>query len=76
MPLEVLINFENILSKKIFPFNRDDPAIRKLSSLVLGEMLKTLTAKYLYIKGSDLNAICNKDIDVRYQYTFFLYFYI
>ncbi|CAH0713136.1 unnamed protein product, partial [Brenthis ino] len=43
---------------------RDDPTIRKVSTLVLGEMLKALTTKYLYVQDNECNAICTKDIEL------------
>ncbi|CAH2042634.1 unnamed protein product, partial [Iphiclides podalirius] len=41
---------------------RNDPTVRKVSTLVLGEMLKVLAERYLYVNESDGNEKCAKDI--------------
>ncbi|XP_068620537.1 uncharacterized protein [Battus philenor] len=42
----------------------NDSTVRKISSLVLGEMLKILTIKYLYVNETDNNEMCVQDIQV------------
>ncbi|XP_013137006.1 PREDICTED: uncharacterized protein LOC106102142 [Papilio polytes] len=45
-----------------FQIKRNDSTIRKLTTLVLGEMLKALAAKYLCVKDNENKIMCAKDI--------------
>lgn len=43
---------------------RNDATVRKVSILILGEMLKILTEKYLYVDDSFNSDKCSEDIHV------------
>ncbi|XP_038211396.1 uncharacterized protein LOC119831898 [Zerene cesonia] len=43
---------------------RNDAVVRKLSTLILGEILKVLTEKYLFINLVGSNDLCAKDIEL------------
>ncbi|CAH4029079.1 unnamed protein product [Pieris brassicae] len=66
---ETLFDFSELLLSKgylaILPqvqILRNDITVRKVSTLVLGELLKVLAEKYLYVQETNCKEICSKEI--------------
>ncbi|XP_022124904.2 uncharacterized protein LOC110999921 [Pieris rapae] len=66
---EMLFDFSELLLSKgylaILPqvqIVRNDITVRKVSTLVLGELLKVLAEKYLYVQETSCKEICSKEI--------------
>ncbi|CAG4947874.1 unnamed protein product [Colias eurytheme] len=68
---EALSDFSDVLLSKGYlaalpkvQIERNDAVVRKLSTLILGELLKVLTEKYLFINLAGSNELCAKDIQM------------